>query len=296
MDIHVHIGNGGVPWWKKCGWPNPTIKAAHRHIKRSNVDEIWIIADTPLKVASFKKNAPRSCKVKSFFWIHDVCNPDALRIERLVKADLVHGIKLHSQVDDFEMTPRVLAKVTAIARRFRLPIIFHTACDHKDDGHKPYDEIKDMHLTAPHKYEELIAKNTDIPFVIGHGGAYALTRLGPPQNPEQNCPGKHYWREDKKPYSLRFLIEEALRISRDYPNAFYDTSVSTNPGKAQLIADFVNANPATAGKILVGTDHPIQLATCPAQVTSLIKKGLHDDLALQIVRNRFSKILADWQW
>ena len=294
-DIHAHIGTGGCPWWRELGWPNPTIKTMVRHIKHDRIDELWVIADSLKVIDSLKSRTEKFCKIQSFFWVHDIDDPEIAKMGRGERVRLVNGIKVHPQVDAFELTAKKMEKVTRLARRFRLPVIFHTACCDRED-HGPEKEMADMHLTAPHKYEELIAKNPDIPFVIGHGGSYAPTRLGPPTDPSQNCPGRAFWRENKKPYTIRFLIEEALRISRDYSNAFYDTSVSTNPGKAQLIADFTNENPGVAKKILVGTDYPIQWARCPTQVAALMKKGLRDELAAQIVGNRFSKIITKWGW
>jgi len=285
MDIHTHIGTGSSPWWRKLGWPDPTVATAVRHILHDHIDELWAIVDNHKKFESLRRCAPVTCNLKCFYWMHDVQNPDTILLGRLAKAGLVHGIKLHSQIDNFPMTDEALRRVTRIARKLHLPIIFHSASCGRE-SHGPEKEMRDMYLTSPDKYERLIWLNPDIPFVIGHGGAYAMTRLGP-----TTPPGRAFWDEEKRPYSIRFLIQEALRIATSHANAFYDTSVATNPGKAELIADWVNDHPKAAHKVLVGTDHPIQWSRCPTQVAALLKKGLHPSLALVIARNRFSKMI-----
>jgi predicted TIM-barrel fold metal-dependent hydrolase len=83
-------------------------------------------------------------------------------------------------------------------------------------------------------------------------------------------------------------VTEALALTRDQKNVYYDLSIATNAHKAKIIADFVNQHPETASRILIGTDFPVGGKGAPVphnQVNALLSAGLRPELANVVVRN-----------
>lgn len=151
-----------------------------------------------------------------------------------------------------------------VAGQLNLPVIFHSD-----------DRAKTMHLTSPENQHEMAVTYPDVRLVIGHGGAYANPRLVG----ENNTAAKAYWKNREA------LVTAALNLATDYPNVFYETSITTNTTKAKIISEYVENHSSTVPNILSGFDYPCLGARLTSQIKSLETAGLNKDEVSEIAKN-----------
>lgn len=262
----------------KC-WNNATVECFLRHIKKNNLDTLYTTFQNPEAIIELREKNDTECKIRGMYYIKPkrkephstrfVLQPSEDKIHELHERGLVQGIKLHPVMDYYELTSENLEKVLILVKELKIPILFHS------DNRKEF-----MELTSPSKVKNLIKENPSIDFIIGHGGAYIHQR-----NVGSNPSMVSYW-QSKKPYSQTELIINALRVSRDYKNAYYDLTICSNRVKAKIITDFLMHYPKTANKILVGTDFPLLWARAQGQIEALEKAGLPNVLLEKVIKNR----------
>ncbi len=279
MDCHVHLDEIAIHdskiaefFGKEVGdvrWPQVSLERHLRHIVDDNIDTEYVIYENPESLALLLRVA--DCDVRGMYFVRDIRNPNLALISELYSCGMIRALKVHPVVDHFELTTGNLQKVLGIARNFDLPILYHS------------DDRKDfMELTSPELQKALIDENPDLTFIIGHGGAYGNSRLvGSKQ-------ALSYWYGLNAPYSRSELVLSALTLSLAHDNVFYDLSIATNRIKAKIIADFVNAHPKAAEKILVGTDFPIHFASAQSQLHSLAVAGMKEKFIMRVAANRLA--------
>ncbi len=282
MDCHVHLNEITIrdqERAKRLGIrPGETVhKCASledyaRHITKDGLDTILAIYDDdPENVLALREKVP-DCDVKGAFWPRAPSDPSLEeKCDRLHGKNLLQALKVHPVLDNFDLTTENIENVLSIARKYGIPILYHS--DDRADG---------MELTSPARQKKLIEENGDVTFIIGHGGAYAHHRL------VGNSPAaRGYWDGSSNAlYSRRELVEAALELADKNENVYYDVSICTNRVKAKMIADFVNEHPSAAGKILIGTDFPIMRSSARSQVNALKKAGLKQAYLEKIISNR----------
>lgn len=279
MDCHVHIDeikihNSEVADYfgkqvNDVRWKGASVQKHTEHIRKDNLEVIYAIYENPESLLTLK-NASPNCDIRGMYFIRNPQKPDINIIHSLFKKGLIQGFKIHPVIDNFELKTENIKSVIGMARKYSVPILFHS-----DDRNQYWK------LTSPELQEDLIKGNPNITFLIGHGGAYAKPRLV----------GSHpsvitYWEGSEKVVSRRFLVTKALELSTGNDNTYYDLTISTNTMKAGIIADFVNRNPQAAEKILVGTDFPIGLSKATSQLNALSRAGMKESLVQKIASNR----------
>lgn len=276
MDCHVHLDEIVVTdsvAAKNLGtqvgearWSGVPVSHHVRHIEADRLDMIFGIYENPEHVRELRKAVP-NCDIRAMFFVRDAVNAKEKFLTDLHGRGLLDAVKVHPVVDNFELTSENLSTVLRVARRFRLPVLYHSD-----------DRRNSMHLTSPQLQRRLVEENPDVLFIIGHGGSYAHPRLCG-NNPQT----KSYW---DGPHSRRILIGKALELAATHDNAYYDLSVATNAIKASLIAKFLNRHSEAAGKILIGTDFPIKFASAQSQLLSLENAGLRKAMIGKVASNR----------
>lgn len=282
MDCHVHVDEIRIwhpealaQFGKRRGevrWYGVSVEDHAKRIRLGRLDQIVAIYESPETVLALRDAAP-GCDIRAMRFLRTL-TPNMDELRGLRERDLLQGIKVHPVVDRFELTGERLSGVLAAAREFDIPLLYHAD-----------DRRESMHLTTPEMQRELIEDNPDIQFIVGHGGAYANPRLV-----GDSPPARSYWNGSGDPaqYSRRLLVNEALRLVRDYKNTFYDLSIVTNRYKANIVASFLNANPEVTQRILVGTDYPIKRSRADSQVGALVTAGLRADLVDIVIANRLT--------
>lgn len=282
LDIHVHgesmysrfhivrkVLKKKASAKAKC-WKKAAAEHLLYHIKKDNLDTMYIIYRKPETIMRLQDMNDTDCIIRGMYYIKHPLRPSIKTIIELYQKRLIHAFKLHPVMDYYSIDSSALKAVWSLARNLEIPVLFHT------DDRKEF-----MELTSPDKVENLIKRNPDINFIIGHGGTYAHPRV---------CGGhpsmRAYWRGKKTPYSRIELIARALATTRTYKNAYYDLTISTNRVKASIIVDFLRHYPETASKILVGSDFPLGMARTQSQVEKLKEMRLPDNLLEKIIKNR----------
>ncbi len=282
MDCHVHLNEITIrdpERAKRLGltlgetvYESVPIENHIKHITKDGLDTILAIyGDDPGRVLALREKVP-DCDVKGAFWPRDISAPSLEeKCDRLYEKNLLQALKVHPVLDNFDLTTENLENVLSVARKYGIPILYHS--DDRADG---------MELTSPARQKKLVEENRDVTFITGHGGAYAHPRL------VGNSPAaRGYWDgSNNVPYSRRKLVEAALELADKNENVYYDVSICTNRVKAGIIADFVNEHPSAAGKILIGTDFPIMRSSARSQVNALKKAGLKGACLEKIISNR----------
>lgn len=276
MDCHVHLDEIVIHDWSaarnlkteadQVRWKGVSINHHVRHIEKDNLDQIFAIYENPESILKLRDAAP-NCDIKAMYFVRDVAGVNENLLADLFKNNLLNALKVHPVVDNFELTSENLQTVLGVARKFRLPILYHSD-----------DRRSSMHLTSPELQKRLVTENSDILFIIGHGGAYAHPRLC-----GNNLQVESYW---NGPHSRKDLINKALELAAEQENVYYDLSVATNVIKASLIAKFLNRQRDASEKILVGTDFPIKFSSAQTQLWSLENAGLKKSLVEKISSNR----------
>ena len=279
MDCHIHVDEIVVRdsiAAKNLGaevgrvrWSGVSTDRHVKHVEKDRLDTIFAIYENPESVSMLRKAVP-DCNVEAMFFVRSPSNVKEELLIDLYERKLLDAIKIHPVVDNFELKSKNLETVLRVARRFRLPVLYHAD-----------DRRNSMHLTSPELQGCLVDENPDVLFIIGHGGAYAHPRLCG-NNPQT----KSYW---DGPYSRKTLIGKALTLAACRDNVYYDLSVATNVIKASLIAEFLNRYPAAAEKILIGTDFPIKFASAQSQLAFLERAGLRKTLVEKIASNRLTR-------
>jgi len=297
-DVHMHIDNMSGRNWKVPG-AGETVK----YIKDEKIVEAGVIFQEKTSVKGLFNSLEEeevSCKVLPFYFIHDPFDIDKESFDQMYEEGIVKGIKLHPVYDQYEISYSTLEGVLKLSQDYlSLPILIHLD-----------DRNKTMHLTSPEKLdnlvEEMLEKDTVVPIVLGHSGAYAHPRLVSYKE-GTNPPVESYWKKFSKEgspeYSRLYLIKHALQLALKYPFIYLDTSSCVNKVKAKIMADAINSNPELSKKILLGTDFPIRSqyrnradgtatftvgTTVKNQLYSLWNQGLKEEYLLEIASNRFS--------
>ncbi len=248
-------------------WSCPPAQKYVEHVVRNNLDTIWLIYEDTERFTDIRNailHRSPHCKVRGYYFVRDPLRPNANKIHSLFKRGLLHGIKLHPVNDNYELVPKNVDPTILIAQQFGVPVLYHAD-----------DRTSTMYLTSPQNQRELVSTYPNVRFVIGHGGAYANPRLV-----GNNAQTRAYW-ETRGP-----LIEAALSLAFTRRNVLYETSVTTNRTKANIIAEFIRAHPQIASSILIGTDFPIKSSQTTSQVEALKNAGLSNPFLSTIVRNR----------
>lgn len=279
MDCHVHIDEIKIHdlevanfFNKKTGdvrWKGATIEKHVEHIRKDNLEMIFAIYEDPASLQLLRDAAP-SCDVRGMYFIRKPLNPDTEYIRELYQKGYLQGIKVHPVIDSFALTTQNLKPVLSLAKEFNVPVLYHS-----DDRNKFW------HLTSPELQKTIVKENPDITFLIGHGGAYAKPRIT-----GSSPSAVAYWEGNEKIVSRRNLVIQALELSRENNNVFYDLTIATNVTKARIIADFINTHPDSAEKILIGTDFPIGLSKAISQINALAKADMRPNLVQKIASNR----------
>jgi hypothetical protein len=279
MDAHVHIDpivlhhpdaqsqfrsdiDSQGTWY-----PAKPISDYVGHIMRNEIDTMVALYENPATLRLLREAAP-GCKIFGFKWIREIHGFKHGSLDELYLEGLLQGIKLHPVFDRYELTTENLADVLKTAREYKLPVLYHSD-----------DRAESMHLTAPGLQEALVRQNPDVTFLIGHTGAYTPRMDDWPIEAIRS-----YWKEGN--YSPVELIQRALRLALEHDNAFCDLTIVTNQIKAETVKLFVEEHPEVAGKILVGTDYPIDETSLIGQIHALEEAGLRPDLIQQIASNR----------
>ncbi len=279
MDCHVHVDDIRVysevvakKLKKNVGdivHPKTSPERYARHIKENNIEVLFAIYENRQSIIDLKR-AVVKCKVEGFYFVRKIDSIDWRLFSNLHRDGILQGIKIHPTLDDFKLTEKNLELILMAARKYKIPILYHSD-----------DRNKFMHLTAPALQEELIKENSDICFIIGHGGVYANPRLC-----GEGVAAIGYWNGKNAPYSRIELVNSALQLALQYDNVYYDLSIASNKTKAALIVNFIRKNPGVVKKILVGTDFPIKFSKTTTQIKALIRAGLDDKFVKQIIENR----------
>jgi predicted TIM-barrel fold metal-dependent hydrolase len=299
-DVHMHIED--MPSRK---WRVPGEKRTAEYLKRQNIIEAGVIFEKEASVNRLLEAIEEeevSCNILPFYFIHDPHAIDKEKFNGIYGRGNINGIKLHPVYDRYEVSYDNLEGVLKLSREYSgLPILMHL------------DDRKDtMYLTSPEKLDafinEMLERDTVVPIILGHSGAYAHPRLVSYEE-GTNPPVESYWKyfnEDSYPnYSRIYLIKHALQLALEYPFIYLDTSSCVNKIKAKIIAEAVNAYPALSEKILLGTDYPVlgqyrergegqrsfnPGTTIKAQLRSLWQQGLEEKHLLKIASNRLKSI------
>jgi predicted TIM-barrel fold metal-dependent hydrolase len=279
MDCHVHIDEVRINdpqiasfFDKEVGtkrWESVSLKTHVEHIKKDDLEVVYAIYENPEILINLRKMV-QACDVKGMYFVRNPKNPDLEFIRNLHKKDLIQGLKVHPVIDNFELTSENIKPVLSLAKEFSVPILYHSD-----------DRSKYWRHTSPELQEALVKENSDIVFMVGHGGVYARPRLIG-NNPSVIA----YWEGNENTVSRRYLVTKALELTAVNDNAFYDLSVATNATKAAIIADFVNKHPGSEDKIVVGTDFPIGRSRAPSQLNVLSKAGMREPYVEKIAANR----------
>jgi hypothetical protein len=237
-----------------------------QHIRKDKIQKEYVIFENPRSLGALRR-AALDCDINGMYYVRDVKGVDMGSVARMYDDGSVQALKIHPVIDNYELTTPNLARVLTLARRFCLPILFHS-----DDRKDTWD------LTSPKKQEKLVTENRDVVFIIGHGGAYANPRLV-----GDNSMTRAYW-EGKIP--RKGLLLSALNLALQNDNVYYDLSIATNRIKAGLIAEFTNVNSQVSEKILVGTDYPIKFSSALSQLRALAGAGMKERYVDRIARNQ----------
>lgn len=277
MDCHVHLEEIIVHdeiAAKRLGmaagekrWKGISINKYLEHISKDNLNTIFGIYEHPENIRKLRDRA-KDCEIKGMFWPRNPQDPSLMDVcNDFYEEGVLQALKAHPICDNYEFTTDNLKYLLIAARRFNIPILYHSD-----------DRTATMHLTSPENQKAVIEENPDVIFIIGHGGAYANPRMV-----GNNPISRGYWDGQN---SRRKLIHRALELSYNNDNCFYDLTICTNRIKAQIISDFVASHPKMAEKILVGTDFPIKCARAQSQIKALEKSGLGKKYVERIAVNR----------
>lgn len=247
-------------------WSCPPAHKYVEHVVRNNLDTIWLIYEDIERFIEIRKailSRIPHCRVMGYFFIRNPLIPDVNKIKKQYKSGLLHGIKLHPVNDNYLLLPQYVDPSIMIAQQLGIPVLYHSD-----------DRAQTMHLTSPKNQQELVSTYPNVRFVIGHGGAYANPRLV-----GNSAQTRAYW-GTRGP-----LVEAALLLSAR-KNVLFETSVTTNRIKAEIIASFLKEHPHVATRILVGTDFPIKSSQVKSQIGALKEAGLSSRLLSTIASNR----------
>lgn len=281
MDCHVHVDDVRIyddqaaeTFGVESGdvkWSGATLDKHLDHIEKDNLDTVFAIFENPVVIHQLRSMVD-DCEVYGFYFVH---NPKTTRPEHLKTLHhegVLQGLKIHPVVDNFALVEEDVAGVLSAARRYDIPVLYHSD-----------DRVDTLHLTAPELQNKLVVENSDVTFIVGHGGAYANPRLV-----GESPAAQGYWEGTQASFSRRELVKEALKLTRENPNAYYDTSIVTNRIKAGIVSDFLNEFPETTSRVLIGTDFPVRFSSARSQVEALREAGLRNDLVAKIAQNRLN--------
>lgn len=249
-------------------YPSVEIQKYVDHVLKDNLDTIWLIYEDVTQLGLIREAilAKRpECQVNGFYFIRDPLAVDENIFKYLYELGFIQGIKIHPVIDNYPLKPEYLDKIMNMARQHNLPVIFHSD-----------DRAKTMHLTSPEYQHEMAVTYPSVRLVIGHGGAYANPRLVG----ENNTAARSYWKNREE------LVTAALNLATNYPNVFYELSITTNSIKATIIKEYIENNPKIIPKILSGSDYPCLSARLISQINSLEKANLNKFVVSEIAKNR----------
>lgn len=290
-DVHMHIDN-----MKGKSWKVPVGEKIVSYLSDKNIVEAGVIfenEDTVINLINSLDSKEVSCSLVPFYFIHDPRNINRRKFDSLYSKGLVKGIKLHPVYDNYQISYENLKEVISLSKEYgSLPLLIHFD-----------DRVESMYLTSPEKIdslvEEMLDRDSIVPIIIGHSGAYAHPRIvsfGDGKNVQAESYWKKFERESDPLYSRLYLIRHSLQLALQYPFIYLDSSSCVNKNKARIISDAVNRYPDLAKKILLGTDFPVKAqhqgnsfivgATIQGQLKALWNQGLERDLLLQIALNR----------
>lgn len=249
-------------------WVAKTPEQIADYVRQDNLAKMVAIYEDE-NLLTRLKSAGLDCDIRGIYFIRDVWHPDEAKIATLHQRGLFQGIKIHPVIDNFPLTSSALKAVLPLAREYNVPILFHSD-----------DRIDLWPLTHPDLQHELVSTNPNINFIIGHGGAY-----GHPRMVGDTRQVRGYWDGTAKAPSRKWLIQSALDLACHYDNAWYELSIALNPYKSELIVNQIRRHPGFESKILIGSDHPIKLATAHSQVNALRKAGLSSSVINSIIQN-----------
>lgn len=279
MDGHVHLEDIKVldptvaTYFKiqpgEARWKAEIMEVVAEYIKRDRIEQLVAIYEDPDLVERLRILSP-DCDVLGFYFVRDVVDLNEERLRVLKVRGLLQGLKIHPVNDNFELKTENIAPVLAVARKYQLPILYHSD-----------DRAEFWHLTHPNLQRQLVRENQDVVFIVGHGGAYANPRLVG-DSPQV----RGYWEGTDSSPSRRYLVESALGLAYDFDNVFFDTSVVYNRIKSEIVVRKVAENDGLELKILLGSDYPIKHASTQGQLTALEKAGMRSETLERIARNR----------
>lgn len=295
-DIHMHIDNMEGRKWKV-----PDGEKIVSYLSDKNIVEAGVIFENEETITNLINNLEKkevNCSLIPFYFIHNPKEINRKKFEDLYKKGLIKGIKLHPVYDDYQISFENLNEAISLSQEYgSLPLLIHFD-----------DRVESMHLTSPDTIdsliEEMMERDSVVPIIIGHCGAYAHPRIVS-YGDGKNIQAESYWKkfeENESPlFSRLYLIRHSLQLALQYPFIYLDSSICINKNKARIISDAVNRYPNLAKKILLGTDFPVKAqhkdssfivgSTIQSQLKALWNQGLEKELLLQIALNRIISTL-----
>lgn len=295
-DIHMHIDN-----MKGKSWKVPEGEKIVSYLSDKNIVEAGVIFENEETITNLINNLEKkevSCSLIPFYFIHNPKDINRSKFDNLYKKGLIKGIKLHPVYDHYQISFDNLNEVISLSKKYgSLPLLIHFD-----------DRVESMHLTSPDTIdsfiEEMMERDSVVPIIIGHCGAYAHPRIVS-YGDGKNIQAESYWKKFEKNesplFSRLYLIRHSLQLALQYPFIYLDSSICINKNKARIISDVVNRYPNLAKKILLGTDFPVKAqhkdssfivgSTIQSQLKALWNQGLEKELLLQIALNRIISTL-----
>lgn len=290
LDVHMHIDNMDGKNWRV-----PENDKIVQYISDRNIVEAGVIFENESSVKDLVNGLDDKeigCSLVPFYFIHNPHDIDRKKFNDLYQKGLIKGIKLHPVYDKYHLSYQNLKDVISLSKEYgSLPLLIHFD-----------DRAESMHLTSPEKTDgligEMLEKDSVVPIIIGHSGAYAHPRIVS-YGDGKNIQADSYWEKfgrNSAEYSRQYLIKHSLQLALIYPFVYLDSSTCVNKNKARIMSSAVNRYPELAKKILLGTDFPIRSqyknnsflvgSTIQSQLRALWNQGLEKDLLIQIALNR----------
>jgi predicted TIM-barrel fold metal-dependent hydrolase len=235
IDIHCHTSNRAI---RDVATTIPNIQAIETLMDQYDIEQTVLLA------TYFPHKQSGITNFRLYDWIRD--NPKFVmfgsmdfkyypkqginELEEMAERDLISGIKIYTCYQDIDISSSIFNTVLGIAKKYGLPMMFHTGLSYASMRKYNTSTIASMHTAK--MFEGLVADNPSIPFILSHMS---------------------------KPF-----FEEIYEVCKTYPNAYTDMSGLIDskfdkveiPSTIEVIRKFLEI--CGPKKLLFGTDFPVQ--------------------------------------